>query len=103
MHDCCTHDLPVLALSNADDCVGPTDEQWNGRDTVWIWASNPGTIRLAEVLLNAGCSWNEVREYELEGDAGCRGVAPLSAELRIFLPGSDGWIYAEDVPVIAAP
>ena len=44
-------------------------------------------------------SSHEVREYALEGDAGDRGVGPMSAELRIFLPGSDGWIYAaDDVP-----
>jgi hypothetical protein len=96
MHDCCTHSLPLLALSNANDCVGPTDEEWRGRDTIWIWAANEGTIRLAELLLNAGCSWNPVRDYALEGDAGYRGVAPMSAELRIFLPGSDGWIYQGD-------
>src|SRR5260370_9162131 len=101
MYDCCTHDLPLLALSNLDDCVGG-EEQWRGRDTVRIWASRPGTLRLAELLLDAGCSWNKVRDYALEGDAGYRGVAPMSAELRIFLPGSDGWIYdGEDVPPVS--
>jgi hypothetical protein len=101
MYDCCTHNLPLLALTNVDDCVGPTEEDWQGRDTVSIWASNEGTLRLAELLLNAGCSWNPVRDYALEGDAGYRGVAPMSAELRIFLPGSDGWISeSEDVPMV---
>jgi len=101
MYGCCTHDLPLLALSNVDDCVGPADEEWRGRDTVWICASSPGTLRLAELLLNAGCSWNTVRDYALEGDAGYRGVASMSAELRIFLPGSDGWIYeSDDVPMV---
>jgi hypothetical protein len=101
MYDyCCTHDLPLLALSNADDCVG-TDDEWRRRDTVWIRASSAGTLRLAELLLNAGCSWNPVRDYALDGDAGYRGVAPMSAELRIFLPGSDGWIYeSDDVPMV---
>jgi hypothetical protein len=95
---CSKHDLPLLALTNADDCVGPADEEWRGRDTVRIWASSEGTFKLAELLLNAGCSWNKVREYALEGDAGYRGVAPMSAELRIFLPGSDGWPFeGEDV------
>jgi hypothetical protein len=74
-----------------------------GRDTVRVWASSPGILRLAELLLNAGCSWNQVREYALEGDAGYRGVAPMSAELRIFLPGGDGWIYpGQDVPIVSA-
>jgi hypothetical protein len=101
MYDRYMHDLPRLALSNADDCVGPTEDDWRGRDTLWLQASSPGILRLAELLLNAGCSWNQVREYALEGDAGYRGVAPMSAELRIFLPGSDGWIYpGEDVPIV---
>jgi hypothetical protein len=103
LYECCTHDLPMLALSNADDCVGPTEDQWRERDSVWICSSIPGTFRLAELLLNAGCSWNRVREYALEGDAGYRGVAPMSAELRIFLPGSDGWIFeGEDVPLVSS-
>jgi hypothetical protein len=50
------------------------------------------TIRLAELLLNAGCSWNTVRAFDLEGEAGFSGVTSLSAELRIALPGSDLWI-----------
>jgi hypothetical protein len=94
--DCCVHDLPLLALSNLDNSVGPTEEQWRSRESVWMWAGQTGTIRFAELLLNAGCSWNPVREYALEGDAGYRSVAPLSAELRIFLPGSDGWPYDGD-------
>ena len=53
-------------------------------------------VPLSELLLNAGCSWNEVRDYDLEGDAGYRAVGPMSAELTIFLPGSDGWIYPDD-------
>ena len=57
-----------------------------------------GAFRLAELLLNAGCSWNSVRECTLEGDAGYPGVAPMSAEL---LPASDGWIYGGgDVPIV---
>ncbi len=95
LDNCDTRDLPVLALSNADDSVGPTEEDWEKRDTIWMAASQ-GMFRLAELLLNAGCSWNEVREYALEGDAGYRGVGPMSAELRIFLPGSHGWIYPDD-------
>lgn len=95
------YNLPVLALSNAEDCVGSREEDWSARDTIWISATSPGTFLLAELLLNAGCSWNTVRDYALEGDAGYRGVGPMSAELRIFLPGSDGWIYdGEDVPAV---
>lgn len=98
MYDCDTRNLPVFALSNAEDCVGPTEEERARRDTVWLGMST-GMFRFAELLLNAGCSWNEVRDYSLEGGAGYRSVGPMSAELKIFLPGSDGWIYPdEDVP-----
>ncbi|HEY3254572.1 MAG TPA: hypothetical protein VGJ91_11510 [Polyangiaceae bacterium] len=82
--------LPLLALSNESECV-VTEEEFRQRDTVFVESTTAGTVRLAELLLNAGCPWNKVREYELEGDAGFRGVAPLSAELRVLLPGSDHW------------
>ncbi|MBK7929163.1 MAG: hypothetical protein IPJ98_17295 [Bryobacterales bacterium] len=97
-YDCNASELPVFALSNAEDCVGPSDEEWAKRDTIWIEMS-AGMFRFAELLLNAGCSWNEVRDYALEGEAGYRSVGPMSAELQIFLPGSDGWLFQdEDVP-----
>ena len=95
MYDCCTHDLPILGLTNEEDCVGESENDWNARDAIWILGAIYGTVRLAELLLNAGCSWNPVREYALEGDSGFRGVGPTSAELRIFLPGSDGYHFDE--------
>jgi len=82
--------LPLLALSNEAECM-VNDEEWRRRDTVFVESSVAGTVRLAELLLNAGCPWNKVREYELESDAGFRGVAPMSVELRLLLPGSDHW------------
>jgi hypothetical protein len=68
--------------------------------TIWIEKFSRGEFRFAELLLNAGCSWNTVREYSLEGDAGYRGVAPMSAELRIFLPGSHAWGWeGDEIPI----
>ena len=96
------YDLPLLALSDADDCVGARPEDWENRDTIWL-SPDTGTARLAELLLNAGCSWNPVREYQLEGDAGFRSLAPMSAELRIFLPGSDAWWFQPEDDLPAAP
>lgn len=87
--------LPLLALTNLDEFI-ITDQQREARDTVFVESSTAGTVRLAELLLNAGCSWNTVREFQLEGEAGFRGVAPLSAELRIVLPGSDLWMGRPD-------
>jgi hypothetical protein len=99
LHDCCSHDLPRFALSNAHNSIA-TDEQWRARDTIWIEGFSRGEFRFAELLLNAGCSWNTVREYSLEGDAGYRGVAPMSAELRIFLPGSHAWGWeGDEIPI----
>jgi len=49
-----------------------TDAQWRARDTVWIEEFSRGQFRFAELLLNAGCCWNTVREYSMEGDAGYR-------------------------------
>jgi hypothetical protein len=94
MDFCNTSNLPVFGLSNAEDSWA-TEEQWAKRDTVWMQMSS-GMFRFAELLLNAGCSWNEVRDYALEGDAGYRCVGPMSTELMIFLPGSDGWPYPAD-------
>jgi hypothetical protein len=75
-------------------------EQWRTRDTIWIEEFSRGEFRFAELLLNAGCSWNTVREYSLEGDAGYRGVAPMSAGFRIFLPGSHAWGWDGDqIPI----
>ena len=98
-HD--ARDLPVFALSNAEESIGTNEEDWANRDTIWM-APSGGTFRFAELLLNAGCSWNPVREYSLEGDAGYRGVGPMSAELTILLPGSHGWSYGDDVPAPGA-
>lgn len=96
---CCTHDLPRFALSNAEFSIAGTEKDWAERDTVWIPDFGPGEFRFAELLLNASCSWNPVREYDLEGDAGYRSLAPRSAELGINLPGSFPWGYqGEDVP-----
>lgn len=100
-YDPCTQDLPLFGLSNADDCVVSTDDAWRARDTVWIRASSIGTLRFAELLLDAGCPGNQVREYALEGEAGYRSVAPMSAELRIFLPGCFAWDFdGDDVPPV---
>lgn len=82
--------LPLLALSNENEVV-LSDDEWHARDTVFVESGAVGTVRLAELLLNASCPGNTVREYELESDAGFRGVAPMSAELRLLLPGSDHW------------
>jgi hypothetical protein len=82
--------LPLLALSNEQESFDSETERAR-RDTIFVESSVIGTVRLAELLLNAGCSWNPIREYDLECDAGFRGVAPMSAEVKLVLPGSTYW------------
>jgi hypothetical protein len=95
-----TMDLPLVALSTQNE-FAHTDDEWRGRNTLFLESSLLGTVRFAELLLNAGCSWNQVNEYELEGDAGFRGVAPMSAELLIVMPGSTAWISHPDGAAVA--
>ncbi len=94
--DACTCWLPLLALSNGEECVGQSDQDWQARDTIWIQSGSRGTFRFAELLLNAGSNDNENFEYSLEGEAGYRSLAPMSTELKIYLPGADFWIDPSD-------
>jgi hypothetical protein len=83
-------DLPALYLTN-DDELAATDEQWLARDTVVGFGTPQGTARFGQFLIDIGSPVTERDEYDLEGEAGFRGVAPLSAELKVSLPGSFGW------------
>jgi|GEM_PF-524173 len=83
--------LPCFYLTNRDNTVGPSEQDWADRDTVRGFGTDEGSVRLAELLLNASQPNNLVDEYTLEGDGGCRGVGFLSAEARFWLPGSVGW------------
>ena len=92
-------DLPLVYLTNEEDCV-VTEAQWHNRDSLHGLGTDRGFVHFAELCLNAGCPWNDVREFELEGEAGFRGVAPTSAELRIFLPESDHWNALSSPPAV---
>jgi hypothetical protein len=62
------------------------------------FGTDTGSVRLAELLLNAGQPSNPENEYALEGDGGYRGVGYLSAEARFWLPGSAAWDQAQWEP-----
>jgi hypothetical protein len=83
--------LPCFYLTNRDNTVGPTDADRAQRDTVRGFGSDVGSVRLAELLLNASQPDNPVDEYVLEGDGGFRGVGYFSAEATFWLPGSVAW------------
>ena len=54
------------------------------------FGSLQGTSLFAELLLNASQPSNKAMEFQLECECGFRGVAPGSAEIEIWLPGSLG-------------
>jgi hypothetical protein len=78
-------------LTDRDEDGGVTDEDWSARDTIVGFGSALGTARLAELLLDIGSPLSSGDEYRLEGENGFLGVAPLSAEVAFWLPGSIGW------------
>ena len=61
------------------------------RDTVIGFGNDKASVRLAELLLNAGLPQSQVVEYQLEDEGGFRGVGIHSAEATFYLPGSLGW------------
>jgi hypothetical protein len=85
-------EFPSFYLTNYEYVPGMTvDEEWANRDTVRGFGTDVGSVRLAELLLNASQPNNPVDEYVLEGDGGNRKVGYLSAEAHFWLPGSIGW------------
>ena len=85
-------DLPAFLLTDRDELGGVTDEDWDARDTVVGFGSAEGTAQLAALLLDIGNPRCVPDEFQLEGESGFRGVAPLSAEVSLWLPGSVGWM-----------
>jgi hypothetical protein len=77
-------DLPCFYLTNMGNILY-TDEDWHRRDTVIGFGNDQGSIRLAEMLLNASRPQNGISTFELEGEGGFRGVGELSAEVKFYL------------------
>jgi hypothetical protein len=83
-------ELPGFFLTNSDEMIR-SDEGWETRDTVVGFGTERGTANFIELLLDASRTSSSVNEFELESEAGFRGVAPRSCEARLWLPGSFGW------------
>jgi hypothetical protein len=82
--------LPMVLLTDADaDEAGEDD--WSTRDVVEGFGTFEGIARFGEFLLDVSHPAREGDQYVLEGEAGYRGVSPMSAELVLWLPGSAGW------------
>jgi hypothetical protein len=88
--DVAVADLPRFVLTTLEE-EQYREDGWARRDTVRGFGSDRATVRLAELLLDAGRPDNPVQEYELEGEGGFRGVGVHSAEVSLYLPGSMGW------------
>lgn len=84
-------DLPAFLLTDRDELGQVTNEDWE-RDTVVGFGRTEGTARIAALLLDIGNPLCAPDEFQLEGEWGFRGVAPLSAEVSFWLPGSIGWM-----------
>ncbi|MGA8117362.1 MAG: hypothetical protein WCA46_27315 [Actinocatenispora sp.] len=84
-------DLPAVYLTDHRELGGVTDAEWQARDTVVGFGTQHGVGRFGQFLLDIGAPDATGDEYHLEGEAGYRGVAPMSAELNVWLPGSFGW------------
>jgi hypothetical protein len=82
--------LPGLHLTDHAEEVW-LEADWPARDTLVVCGQQQGTTRLGQLLLDAGDPEQPRNEYVLEGEAGYRGVAPASAELTLWLPGSINW------------
>lgn len=84
-------ELPTILLTDREGFAGRDDPTDPPRDVVVGFGSDAGAYRIVELLFDISQSWNEGREYTLEGPFGFGGVAALSAEIRFWLPGGFGW------------
>ncbi len=82
---------PGLRLTCKKGYRGDIDEAWRLRDTVVGFGGQEATVAMATLLLDAAVFPFPRGEYKLEGLAGNDVLEPLSADVRIILPGSELW------------
>lgn len=88
---CAPRSCPAFFLTKGE--FGPANrEEWLARDRVRLAGGGTAFMDLAQVFLDAGRSDSGLPELDLESELGNGGVAPGSAELKVFLPGSFGWL-----------
>ena len=87
------YDLPWFKLTNRSDDV-VTEQQRSERDCIHGLGSALATARFAKLLLDISRPSSQTLEVALECEAGFRGVAPASAEVRLWLPGSIYWVHS---------
>jgi hypothetical protein len=85
-------DRPNLCLTTESELgqVSGLHGDSEPRDTVVGFGGDRAMVFMAGLFLDVGIDQEE-REVDLESDAGFGGVGPCSAEMRLWLPGSDYW------------
>ncbi len=83
--------LPRLSLTDASKVPDTQTSEWAARDILRCAGSDCGNVLFANVLLNLSRPEEIAQEFTLEGEFGFGGVGRGSAEVTLWLPGSDGW------------
>jgi hypothetical protein len=83
--------LPLFTLTDVMQVAGPCDDR-DVRDTVHGAGSDYGNVLFATLLLNLGRLTETIVEFGLESEYGYGGVGRGSAEIRLWLPGGNGWL-----------
>lgn len=83
-------DLPRLIVNSSEPSVQSV-EYWKARDNLCFCSNFIGTALFAELLLDISCEDAEGDEYHLFSHPSFCAVAPGSAEISFWLPGSFGW------------
>lgn len=84
-------DLPFFDLTNHQD-IALTEDERAARNLLRGCGSVVAAVRFGSLLLDLSRPQSTTTEIALEGDAGFRGVARASAEVRLWLPGADGFV-----------
>lgn len=84
-------DLPRLIVAS-DESVVQSAEYWRSRDVLLVRPNFVGAAVFAQLLLDISCPQVEGDEFHLYSHPSSCAVAPGSAELSLWLPGSFGWL-----------
>lgn len=85
-------DFPRINLTDPDgECEAPHREAVAARG----FGNLHGTVSLAELMLDISQASSSASRFDLECEAGNRGVGPASHEMRFILPGAFEWLPRE--------
>lgn len=79
--------LPWVNLTRSEGFTRLSEDEWQDRDLVIGFGGIHGTIRMGQLLLDAGRDNDARDEYEMEGEIGFRGVPRAAANSGSGCPG----------------